>query len=325
MSSPSSDPLRVYLQEIGRYPMLTPEQEITCSRQVQQMMAIEERKAELTQQLHHEPTLAELAADVDKSETQLSNILHQGQQAKQKMMTANLRLVVAIAKKYQWCNLELLDLIQEGAIGLHKAVEKFDPNRGYRFSTCAYWWIRQAIMGAVAEKSRTVRLPLHLTDKLLQIKKIQREMATTHGRSATITEIAQALGTQPNQIWEYLGAFRPLVSLDVRIGEERDTELQEILPDENPSPDEFLIQEFFQQDFDKWLESLSPIQQQVLTLRFGLRSDCVDYSAQSNRKLTVKQIGERLNIPPSRVSYIQQQAMKILYSQQEQIRPYLAS
>lgn len=146
--------VRIYLQEIGRYPMLTADQEIAYGRQVQQIMAIEQRKNELTQQLDREPTMVELAVDVDKSEPEIAQIQNLGQRAKQKMVTANLRLVVSIAKKYTNRNLELLDLLQEGAIGLQRGVEKFDPNRGYKLSTYVYWWITQSITRAIAEKSR---------------------------------------------------------------------------------------------------------------------------------------------------------------------------
>jgi RNA polymerase nonessential primary-like sigma factor len=152
MSSPSSDIVRVYLQEIGSYPMLTADQEIAYGRQVQQMMAIEQRKNELAQQLERKPTITELAVDADKTEAEIAQIQKLGQRAKQKMVTANLRLVVSVAKKYQNRNLEFLDLIQEGAIGLQKGIEKFDPNRGYKLSTYAYWWISQAITRAIAER-----------------------------------------------------------------------------------------------------------------------------------------------------------------------------
>jgi RNA polymerase nonessential primary-like sigma factor len=133
--------VRVYLQEIGRYPMLTADQEIPYGRQVQQMMAIEQRKNELAQQLERKPTITELAVDADKTEAEIAQIQKLGQRAKQKMVTANLRLVVSVAKKYQNRNLEFLDLIQERAIGLQRGIEKFDPNRGYKLLTYAYWWI----------------------------------------------------------------------------------------------------------------------------------------------------------------------------------------
>jgi RNA polymerase nonessential primary-like sigma factor len=145
MFSLSSDLVRVYLQEIGQFPLLTSDQEINYGRQVQQLIAVEQQQQQLSQQLNRQPTPFELANFVNKSEIEVNQIFQQGQRAKQKMITANLRLVVSIAKKYQRRNLEFLDLVQEGAIGLQRGIEKFDPNRGYKLSTYAYWWISQAI------------------------------------------------------------------------------------------------------------------------------------------------------------------------------------
>ncbi|QLE45070.1 sigma-70 family RNA polymerase sigma factor (plasmid) [Nostoc sp. C052] len=238
MSSLSPDMVRIYLQEIGRYPMLTADQEIAYGRQVQQIMAIEQRKNELTQQLDREPTMVELAVDVDKSEPEIAQIQNLGQRAKQKMVTANLRLVVSIAKKYTNRNLEFLDLLQEGAIGLQRGVEKFDPNRGYKLSTYVYWWITQSITRAIAEKSRTVRLPIHITEQLNKIKKVQRELFQTLGRPASVVEIAETLDLQPSQIRDFLSSSKQPISLDVKIGDNQDTELSQLLPDEGISPDE---------------------------------------------------------------------------------------
>ncbi len=240
--------VRIYLQEIGRYPMLTADQEIAYGRQVQQMMAIEQRKNELIQQLHRSPTTAELAADAHKPEAEIAQILDLGQRAKQKMVTANLRLVVSVAKKYQGRNLEFLDLLQEGAIGLQRGVEKFDPNRGYKLSTYVYWWITQSITRAIAEKSRTVRLPIHITEQLNKIKKVQRELFQTLGRFPTMVEIAGALNLQPKQIREYLSASKQPFSLDLKVGDNQDTELNELLPDEGISPNEHITQELLRQD-----------------------------------------------------------------------------
>jgi RNA polymerase nonessential primary-like sigma factor len=170
----TADMVRTYLREIGRVPLLTREQEIVYGKQVQQMMTLLDAKEALTKKMHQEPTLQEWADHVRKSETEVKQIVHQGKRAKQKMIEANLRLVVAIAKKYQKRNMEFLDLIQEGTLGLERGVEKFDPMRGYKFSTYAYWWIRQAITRAIAQQGRTIRLPIHITEKLNKIKKVQR-------------------------------------------------------------------------------------------------------------------------------------------------------
>ncbi|MBD2681989.1 MULTISPECIES: RpoD/SigA family RNA polymerase sigma factor [Nostoc] len=316
MSSLTSDMVRVYLQEIGQFPLLTSDQEITYGRQVQQMIAIEQHKQELSQQLHRQPTPSELANFVNKTETEINQILQLGQRAKQKMIVANLRLVVSIAKKYQRRNLEFLDLVQEGAIGLQRGVEKFDPNRGYKLSTYAYWWISQAITRAIAEKSRTVRLPIHVNEKLSQIKKTQRELFQTLGRRATLTEIAQKLDMEPSQIREYLSAASGTISLDLRVGDNQDTELSELLSDEGISPNEQITQELLRQDLNDLLASLKPVQREVLILRFGLLD---------NQERSLAQIGEKLNVSRERVRQIQQQAMTALRRQKPSIGQYLSS
>ncbi|WP_066425751.1 RpoD/SigA family RNA polymerase sigma factor [Anabaena sp. 4-3] len=316
MSSLSSDMVRVYLQEIGQFPLLTSDQEITYGRQVQQMIAIEQEKDKLSQELQREPTLAELANFVNKSETEVTQILRFGQRAKQKMVTANLRLVVSIAKKYQRHNLEFLDLVQEGAIGLQRGIEKFDPNRGYKLSTYIYWWISQAITRAIAEKSRTVRLPIHVNEKLNQIKKVQRELFQTLGRRATLTEIAQKLDLEPSQIREYLSAASGTVSLDLKVGDNQDTELSELLSDESTSPNDQITQELLRQDLDNLLASLKPMQREVLILRFGLLDD---------QERSLAEIGQKLNVSRERVRQIQQQALNVLRRQQPEIGQYLSS
>jgi len=308
--------VRVYLQEIGQFPLLTSEQEITYGRQVQQMIAVEEHKQQLSQQLQRQPTPAELANFVNKSETEVNQILQLGQRAKQKMITANLRLVVSVAKKYQRRNLEFLDLVQEGAIGLQRGIEKFDPNRGYKLSTYAYWWISQAITRAIAEKSRTVRLPIHVNEKLNQIKKAQRELFQTLGRRATLTEIAQKLDLEPSQIREYLSAASGTVSLDMKVGDNQDTELSELLSDDSVSPNEQITQELLRQDLSDLLSSLKPVQREVLILRFGLLD---------NQERSLAQIGEKLNVSRERVRQIQQQALTALRRQQPEIGQYLTS
>src|SRR6476469_2152727 len=183
----TADMVRTYLHEIGRVPLLTHEQEIVYGKQVQQMMALMEAHDALAEKLEREPTQKEWADIVKLSEGELNKIVTLGTRAKRKMIEANLRLVVAIAKKYQKRNMEFLDLIQEGTLGLERGVEKFDPMRGYKFSTYAYWWIRQAITRAIAQHARTIRLPIHITEKLNKIKKVQRELAQKLGRHATPT------------------------------------------------------------------------------------------------------------------------------------------
>ena len=173
-----TDLVRSYLRDIGRVPLLTHEQEITLGRQVQELVALEELEQELASREGVEkPSPAVLAKEAGLTQVQLKKRLRSGQRAKERMVAANLRLVVSVAKKYTKRNMELLDLIQEGTIGLVRGVEKFDPTRGYKFSTYAYWWIRQGITRAIAEKSRTIRLPIHITETLNKLKKGQRELS----------------------------------------------------------------------------------------------------------------------------------------------------
>ncbi|WP_375506376.1 RpoD/SigA family RNA polymerase sigma factor [uncultured Nostoc sp.] len=313
MPSPTTDLVRSYLKEIGRYPLLTPEQEITNARLMQQMMAIEEQRSSLALQLNREPTTRELATSLGQSEAEVESILHQGERAKQRMVTANLRLVVAIAKKYQNQNLEFLDLIQEGTLGLYRGVEKFDPNQGYKLSTYAYWWVTQSITRAIAQQSRTIRLPIHINERLNKIKKIQRELFDSLGRKATVIEIAESLKVRPEQVREYIQADRKLVSLEKRVGNEQDTELSELLADENVSPLEELNSSLMRQNIKELLASLAP-KREVLTLRFGL---------ENGRQLSLTQIGERLNLSRERIRQLEHKALSILRRQKSDIKEYL--
>jgi len=193
MPAADGDLVRSYLRDIGRVPLLTHEQEITLGRQVQELVAIEELELELESRLGRKPSQAELATAAGLSAPLLKRRLQAGRRAKERMVAANLRLVVSVAKKYTKRNMELLDLIQEGTIGLVRGVEKFDPTRGYKFSTYAYWWIRQGITRAIAEKSRTIRLPIHITETLNKLKKGQRELSQLLGRTPTLSELAEAV------------------------------------------------------------------------------------------------------------------------------------
>ncbi|QHG20612.1 RpoD/SigA family RNA polymerase sigma factor [Nostoc sp. ATCC 53789] len=314
MPSPTTDLVHSYLKEIGRYPLLTPEQEITNARLVQQMMAIEEQRASLAVQLNREPTTRELATSLGQTEAEVQSIIQQGQKAKEKMVTANLRLVVSVAKKYQNHNLDFLDLLQEGALGLQKGIEKFDPNRGYKLSTYVYWWIKQSITRAIGEKSRTIRLPIHINEKLNKIRRVQQQLSQSLGRPPVVAEIAESLNLLPNQIREYLHVSRAPVSLEMRVGDERETELADILPMDGISLDEQIAQELLHQDLSKLLALLNPRQREVLTLRFGL---------EDNQQLTLSQVAKRLNLSRETIRKSEHLALKILRSHQNKIKDYL--
>ncbi|MBW4577181.1 MAG: RNA polymerase sigma factor, RpoD/SigA family [Aphanothece sp. CMT-3BRIN-NPC111] len=312
----TADMVRTYLHEIGRVPLLTHEQEIVYGKQVQQMMALLESKEAIAEKLQREPTASEWAERVNLSVAEINRIMGLGERAKRKMIEANLRLVVAIAKKYQKRNMEFLDLIQEGTLGLERGVEKFDPTRGYKFSTYAYWWIRQAITRAIAQQARAIRLPIHITEKLNKIKKMQRELAQQLGRNATPGEIAEALELEPAQIREYLNIARQPISLDVRVGDNQDTELSDLLEDEGPSPEHYTTQESLRQDLDDLLAELTPQQREVITLRFGL---------QDGNEMSLAKVGQRLNLSRERVRQLEHQALAHLRRRHATVREYVAS
>ena len=308
--------------------------------QIQQFVKLIETHDRLASNLGHRPSLERWAHDAEipvadlkpalaagkrhwaelaaLEVSELDQLETEGVRAKDHMIKANLRLVVSVAKKYQNRGLELLDLIQEGTLGLERAVEKFDPTKGYRFSTYAYWWIRQGITRAIATQSRTIRLPVHITEKLNKIKKAQRKISQEKGRTATIEDLATELEMTPVQVREVLLRVPRAVSLETKVGKERDTELGDLLETEDVSPEEVLMREALHRDLQQLLTDLTSRERDVILMRFGL-GDGQPYS--------LAEIGRALDLSRERVRQIEAKALQKLRQpkRRNRVRDYLES
>ena len=282
----TSDPVSWYLATIGREPLLTAAEEIELGNQVQALMRL-------------------LEEGRDDYSTKEQKIMRVGQRAKQRMMKANLRLVVSVAKKYQGKGMELLDLIQEGSLGLERAVEKFDPTRGYKFSTYAFWWIRQSMTRAIACQSRTIRLPVQLSERLTAIRKVSLDLAHKLGAMPSRQEISEALNMPLDELDGLLRQALTTSSLDAPVnGDEGRSFLGDLIADgDDEEPLDKVERGIHQEQLDRWLSHLSEQERQVLQLRFGLDGE---------ERQTLAEIGRRLDVSRERVRQVELKALRKL-------------
>ena len=307
----SGDSVRAYLRDIGRIPLLEHDEEILLGRQVQRLMEIK-----ASADLLSNPSQDDLARSLDITSKQLRKELRDGERAKDKMVTANLRLVVSVAKKYTKRNMELLDIIQEGTIGLVRGVEKFDPGRGYKFSTYAYWWIRQGITRAIAEKSRAIRLPIHVTENLNKLKKAQRELSQLNGEMPNVFQLAEYLDFTVDEIKDLMCKARQPTSLEIKIGENRDTALIDLLEDETQLPDTLLERQFIKEDIRELIGDLPEMQAAVISMRYGIGEEVME-------PMSMTAIGQILNMSRDRVRTLEQKAIRALREADSEISCYL--
>ena len=307
----TGDSVRTYLRDIGRVPLLEHEEEILLGRKVQRLMEIQTIKEDIGPISNED-----LAKVMGISEKQLKREIKAGEKAKDKMVTANLRLVVSVAKKYTKRNMELLDIIQEGTIGLVRGVEKFDPGRGYKFSTYAYWWIRQGITRAIAEKSRAIRLPIHVTENLNKLKKAQRELSQINGEMPSVFDLATYLNLTVDEIKDLMCKSRQPTSLEIKIGENKDTALIDLLEDETQLPDTLLETQYIKEDIRKLISELPDMQASVISMRYGIGEGVVE-------PMSMTAIGQVLNMSRDRVRTLEHKAIKSLRSKSEVLSEYL--
>ncbi|MEL6939591.1 MAG: RNA polymerase sigma factor, RpoD/SigA family [Cyanobacteria bacterium J06598_1] len=308
----NDDAVGAFFKEMARYPLLQPTEEIELARQVRIILEVEAAREKLRSQLDRNPTLAEIAQSFDCAESQLKQRLRKARAAKRRMIRSNLRLVVSIAKRYLNRGVPFLDLIQEGALGLNRAAEKFDPDKGYKFSTYAYWWIRQGITRTIANDARTIRLPIHIVEKLNKLKKAQRELRKQLERTPTESEVAAELDMTPEQLRTLQQVQRKSLSLNHRVGKGEDTELMELLEDGHSlSPESQISESMMRQEIsDVLTEVLSDREKEIIALRYGLTT---------GETHTLEEVGGIFQLSRERVRQIQTKAMRKLR------RPQVAS
>lgn len=299
----TEDSIRLYLQEIGRIRLLRADEEIELARKIADLLELERIREELMYHLDREPQVSEWADAVDMELLKFKRRLILGRRAKEKMVQSNLRLVVSIAKKYMNRGLSFQDLIQEGSLGLIRAAEKFDHEKGYKFSTYATWWIRQAITRAIADQSRTIRLPVHLYETISRIKKTTKLLSQEMGRKPTEEEIATHMEMTIEKLRFIAKSAQLPISLETPIGKEEDSRLGDFIESDGETPEDQVSKNLLREDLESVLNSLSPRERDVLRLRYGL---------DDGRMKTLEEIGQIFNVTRERIRQIEAKALRKL-------------
>jgi RNA polymerase primary sigma factor len=304
----ANDPVRLYLKEIGRVSLLTAENEVSLARRIEAGLRATERLAA------HETGEAPLS---DPERVATRRTARDGDQARSELTQANLRLVVSIAKRYNGRGMQILDLIQEGNLGLMRAVEKFDHTKGFKFSTYATWWIRQAITRAIADQARTIRIPVHMVESINKVKRLQRQLAQELEREPTIDELAVLADLSPDRVRDVLRISQDPLSLDSPVGDEQDSNLGDFIEDDRvDAPPDVVAQRQVREAVVGALADLSPREQEVVRLRFGL---------DDGQPRTLEEVGRQFGVTRERVRQIESKTLaKLRHPQRsEKLRDYL--
>ncbi len=320
----SSDPVRMYLREIGNYNLLTAVEEVDLAKKAE-ALRFRHMIKELQESGIKKPTVKQVSTEMGLTEKQGKEVEtfgkkvteKEGHHAQEVLIRANLRLVVSIAKKYMGRGLQFLDLIEEGNIGLMRAVDKFDWRRGFKFSTYATWWIRQAITRAIADQAKTIRIPVHMVETINKYKKVERDLEQKFERIPTPEEVAKVMGIEVEKAHEIVKIAQDVTSLETPVGKEEDTRLKEFIEDETTlSPFEAASRELLKGHIDEVLQSLNPRERKVLELRFGLKD---------GRTRTLEEVGKEFGVTRERIRQIEAKALRKLRhpSRSKRLRDYL--